>query len=539
MDELENKKKIVCLSCLGTRKDKARDDSHARWAKWRPNVALFQRQDVFVDRLELFYDDAFLSLAEAVKRDIAQVSPRTEVNLVAMNWQDPWDFSEVYTKFHDWAKDYDFRPDEEEYWAHMTTGTHVAQICLFLMVEARTIPGKLLQSSPPKTQFAVMSAEDVGHYELIDLDLARYDVIAQRLEEARDDAVRYLKSNIATRNPAFNQMITSIEQVALNSHAPILLSGATGVGKSMLAKRIYELKKDRHLVSGRLLDVNCATLKGDGASSALFGHKKGSFTGAIEAREGYLRAAHQGILFLDEIGELGLDEQAMLLKAIEEKRFYPVGSDQAVESNFQLIAGTNRDLRLEVKEGRFRADLYARINLWHFALPSLVQRREDIEPNIEHQLALVSQELGRVVRFNKEALMMYLDFAHSSEAVWSGNFRDLSSSITRLATLAPQGRIQEDLVAAEIQKLRWFWSDNTDNAVSDIRNVVDIAWDTLDVFEQLQLEAVIKECRCYRSMAEAGRALFNVSREQKARSNDSDRLRKYLQKYGLKWGDFH
>ncbi len=534
---MDNKKKIVCVSCLGTRKDKAKDDSHARWSKWRPNVALFQRDDLLIDRLELFYDDGFLSLAEEVKRDIAQVSPQTHVNLVAMNWKDPWDFSEVYTKFHDWAKDYTFHPDEEEYWVHMTTGTHVAQICLFLMVEARTIPGKLLQSSPPKTRFAQMSAEDIGHYELIDLDLARYDVIAQRLEDAREDAVRYLKSNIATRNPAFNQLITEIEQVAMRSSAPILLSGATGVGKSMLAKRIYELKKVRHLVSGRLLDVNCATLKGDSASSALFGHKKGSFTGAIEAREGYLRAAHQGVLFLDEIGELGLDEQAMLLKAIEEKRFYPVGSDQAVESDFQLIAGTNRDLRVDVKEGRFRADLYARINLWHFALPALVQRREDIEPNIEHQLALVSQELGRVVRFNKEALAMYLKFAHSTEALWSGNFRDLSSSITRLATLAPQGRIQEELVAAEIQKLKWFWSDSGEKELQDIRSSVAIDWDALDFFEQLQLEAVIRECRCYHSMAEAGRALFNRSREQKARSNDSDRLRKYLQKYGLKWGD--
>ena len=103
--------------------------------------------------------------------------------------------------------------------------------------------------------------------------------------------------------------------------------------------------------------------------SALFGHEKGAFTGATTAREGLLRAAHEGMLFLDEIGELGCDEQAMLLRAIEEKKFLPVGADKEASSDFQLIAGTNRELTRAVEEGRFREDLLARINLWTFCLP--------------------------------------------------------------------------------------------------------------------------------------------------------------------------
>ena len=313
----------------------------------------------------------------------------------------------------------------------------------------------------------------------------------------------------------------------------------------MLARRIFELKKARHLIKGGFVDVNCAILRGDGAASALFGHKKGAFTGAAEKREGYLKTADGGVLFLDEIGELGLDEQAMLLKAIEEKHFYPVGSDKEVQSSFQLIAGTNRDLLREIRAGRFREDLFARINIWNYPLPALADRREDIEPNIEHQLALASQELGRATRFNKEALSAYLAFAHSNEARWRGNFRDLAASIMRLATLAPQGRIQTEQVAAEIERLKWLWAEEADSddllhkgSSEKADNYPDkIDWENLDLFDRLQLQNVIDECRKHQNMAQAGRALFHVSRNSRAKTNDSDRLRKYLQKFGLEWGD--
>lgn len=525
----------VVIGFLGTQLDAGL--GAGRWEKWRPTVSLVQQPDMVVSRLELLYTPRYLAQAEQLVQDIARVSPDTDVRLVAIEVTDPWDFGEMYAALYDWVRRYPFAPEREQYWAHITTGTHVAQICMFLLVESRFIPGVLLQTAPPKKQVA----GNPGSYALIDLDLSRYDVLAQRFHQEQNDAVAFLKSGIATRNVRFNALIEEIERVAVRSRAPILLTGPTGAGKSHLARRMYELKKSRHQVSGDFVEVNCATLHGDGAASTLFGHRKGAFTGAAAERAGLLRSADQGMLFLDEIGELGLDEQAMLLKAVEEKRFLPMGSDREVSSDFQLIAGTNRDLRRDVAAGRFREDLYARINLWSYTLPGLAQRPEDLEPNIEHLLAKAAVESGHVVRFNAEAKSLYLRFAASSEAHWSGNFRDLAASITRMATLADGGRISVDLVNAEILRLRWLWDRGGPTNTSD-RNMLRLeqllgeeASAKLDLFDRVQLQAVLQVCAQARTLSDAGRQLFNHSRTQRSVVNDADRLRKYLAKFGLRW----
>ena len=285
--------------------------------------------------------------------------------------------------------------------------------------------------------------------------------------------------------------------------------------------------------------MNCATLRGDNAMSALFGHSKGAFTGAVNPRLGLLREANKGLLFLDEIGELGLDEQAMLLRAVEDKVFIPLGADKTVSSDFQLIAGTNRDLFAQVRSGAFREDLLARINLWTYQLPSLKQRLEDLEPNIEHELQQFTIKAGYKVNFNKAARELYLQFAYSPQALWRANFRDLNSSITRMATLAVGGRITETLVAEEIVRLQTAWAGFAPSIVDDSLNSELSAeiLANLDLFDSLQLVEVVRVCRNSRSLAEAGRVLFNRSRTQKASVNDSHRLKQYLQKFGLAFSD--
>lgn len=523
-------KKIVVFSFLGTQLDAGKGSG--RWEKWRPNVAVVQQEDVLISRLELFHSGRTEALLNQVGSDIATVSPETTVNAIPLEIQDPWDFGEVYSSLFDFARQYAFNTDDEEYWVHITTGTHVAQICLFLMTEARYFPGVLLQTSPARRQ----RSGGPGTYTLIDLDLSRYNPIAARFEREREAAVSFLKSGIATRNHRFNKLIEELEYVAVRSRAPMLLTGPTGAGKSYLAKRVYELKRTRHQIAGAFVDVNCATLRGDGAASALFGHTKGAFTGAGTDRQGYLRAANKGLLFLDEIGELGLDEQAMLLKAIEEKRFYPMGSDKEVESDFQLIAGTHRDLRQDVLTGRFREDLFARINLWTYELPGLAARVEDIEPNAEYLLELFSQEQHKHIRFNTEARQQYFAFACSRDAKWMGNFRDLSASITRMATLAGGGRIGFEEVTTEIERLKRQWrmpSEKADMTLSALLSAD--ALENIDLFDRLQLEAVIKVCRDSRSLSDAGRKLFSVSRMERSTNNDADRLRKYLKRFELDW----
>lgn len=529
---MQNKRTMV-IGFLGTQLDNG--SGAARWEKWRPSVALTQYEDQVIDRYELLYTGKrFESLVQRVAQDIASVSPETALRTHDLPIDDAWDFEGVYGALYDFAQHYPFDPEREQYWIHITTGSHVAQICLFLMTEARYFPGKLLQTSPPKRQ----QAGNPGSYALIDLDLSRYDQIAQRFVREQQAGVAFLKSGIATRNARFNAMIDEIERVAVKSKAPMLLMGPTGAGKSFLARRVYELKKSRHQIDGKFIDLNCATLHGDGAASTLFGHIKGAFTGAGGDRTGLLRSAHKGLLFLDEIGELGIDEQAMLLKAIEEKRFFPVGADTEVHSDFQLIAGTNRDLAREVANGRFREDLYARINLWTYELPGLAQRAEDIEPNLDFLLAQYGAETGERVRFNTEARARFMQFAISPAAAWSGNFRDLSAAVTRLATLSEAGRIGIECVNEEIGRLQRQWRHH----VADEHSAVDLdtvmgaeAAASLDLFDALQLRSVLQVCWQSDSLSDAGRKLYAVSRAAKARPNDADRLKKYLARFALEW----
>jgi transcriptional regulatory protein RtcR len=520
---------LVVIGMLGPTLDNG--DGQRRWTRWRPTVAVCQDPAMVVSRYELLFDPQFSGLAKVVGEDLTQVSPETKVNLVKLPLRDPWDFEEVYGALHTFARGYPFDPEREDYLVHITTGTHVVQICLFLLAESRHLPGRLLQVAPPNRR----TTGPAGSRTIIDLDLSRYDRLASRFQAERTEAVSFLKQGIATKNAAYNRLMDEMEHVSLRTRAPMLLLGPTGAGKSQLARRIFQLKHARNLVSGELVHVNCATLRGEHAMATLFGHTRGAFTGAVGARDGLLLRANKGVLFLDEIGELGLDEQAMLLRALEEKVFFPVGADREVTSDFVLLAGTNRDLSEAVRQGTFRADLLARIDLWTFVLPGLAQRREDLAPNLDYETERASTTAGTQATWSREARERYLAFGTSPEATWPGNFRDLNASVTRLVTLADGGRITTALVEQELSRLRATWA--APRAGDGLDEVLGARATKLDAFDRVQLAEVVKVCATARSLSEAGRALFAHSRQQKRSSNDADRLRKYLARFELTFDD--
>ncbi len=536
--------KTVAISVLGTQKDAHGGSSAARWNTWRPTIGLVQQESLPIDELHLILNKEFLPLAEQVKADIESVSPETEVVFDIIQLKDPWDFEEVYGKFYDYAKSPCFHKERTNYYIHMSTGSHVEQICLFLLAESRHLAAKLVQTSP-KEGHVRHSKDPKGTINVIDLDLSRYDKLAKRFELERQDDLSFLKDGIDTKNVAFNKLIETIERVAVRSSDPILLTGPTGAGKSQLAKQIYLLKKQSGKVKGAFVAVNCTTLGSDLAKSALFGHKKGSFSGAGADHDGFLKEADGGIVFLDEIGELPLEAQAMLLKAVEEKTFRPLGAEKDERSDFQLICGTNGDLALDVASRRFRADLLARINLWSFSLPGLADRREDIEPNLVYELARFSEKTGKHISFSKEARERFLGFALDPANLWPGNFRDLNAMVVRMATLSDGGRITEEVVKDEIARATQgaqgvSAAGMPASGLSGKELAALLGKDyaaRFDEFDLVQFAHVAKVCRESASAADAAKRLFAVSRKAKKSSNDTDRLSKYLARFGLKFKD--
>ncbi|MBW4707236.1 RNA repair transcriptional activator RtcR [Roseobacter sp. YSTF-M11] len=517
--------KNVVIGFLGTQLDMGKK------RRWKPTLSLVSHDHFKVDRLEILFDMRFNRLAKRVQREIKEASPDTEVLLQQLDLNDPWDFQEVYGKLFDFARSYGFDDDRERYHVHLTTGTHVAQICWFLLTESRHVPAHLIQTGPPGPE------EETPKFDVIDLDLSRYNALQQRFDQLSREHSDQLKGGIKTRNLAYNDLIDRVELVTSNSDEPILLLGETGTGKTELAERIHSLKLDRRRIKGRLVHVNCATLNGPDAMATLFGQRRSYLGAAGTERSGLLREADGGLLFLDDVDELNPNMQSVLLHAIETGRFYPLGSDHEISSRFHLIAGANRDLRSLTALGHFRQDLLARLNTWSFTLPALRTRPEDIEANLLHELGRCERDLGTHVGFNANARENYLDFAKDPATRWPGNFRDFSSSIRRLCTLAPRGRITRPMVITEIQTLQADWKSAQSN--DDFKLVADVMGDAVsdvDPFDLVQLAQVIRICRNSSSLSAAGRTLFAVSRSKRKTQNDADRLRKYLGKFDLEWG---
>ncbi len=239
-----------------------------------------------------------------------------------------------------------------------------------------------------------------------------------------------LSEDVANRiignSPPMVRIIETIEAIR-DTESSVLISGETGTGKEVLARALHYTgkRKDRPFIA-----VNCAAMPGDLIESELFGYEKGAFTGAASRRIGRFEEASEGTIFLDEIGELGLGLQAKLLRALQEKEIERLGSNRKIKVNFRLISSTNRDLRAEVKSGRFREDLFYRINVVEMTMPPLRERSEDIPLLVSEFVREICARENKRLTVSGEVMRMFQ--SHN----WPGNVRELRNVIERAVILA-------------------------------------------------------------------------------------------------------
>jgi DNA-binding NtrC family response regulator len=254
---------------------------------------------------------------------------------------------------------------------------------------------------------------------------------------------RYNFPNIVGKSERMLRMLDLVEQVA-PSRSTILITGETGTGKELVAKAIhYSSPRADHA----FVTVNSASIPTELLESTLFGHMKGAFTSAFQAKKGSFEMANRGTIFLDEIGDIGPEIQAKLLRVIQEREFTPLGSNEIIKVDVRILAATNVDLHKMVQDGKFREDLYYRLNVINIPLPPLRERKEDIPILVEHFLDKYSQENNRfldprnksTLQFSQEAMQILME--HN----WIGNVRELENIVERAVVLASDTSIPVDV----------------------------------------------------------------------------------------------
>jgi DNA-binding NtrC family response regulator len=277
----------------------------------------------------------------------------------------------------------------------------------------------------------------------IDRTIAQRRLLYENTHLKRALKQRYSFPNIIGKSERMLRVLDLVAQVA-TSRSTILITGETGTGKELIAKAIHA-----HSTRGEFMfvPVNSGSLPQDLLESTLFGHVKGAFTSAIQSRKGYFEVANHGTIFFDEIGTIGPETQAKLLRVIQEKEFQPLGSNETIKVDVRILAATNDDLRKLVDEGRFRQDLYYRLNVINIALPALRERKEDIPSLVDFFFTKYCRENQKfldasnrsVLHFEPEGMQILMD--HN----WPGNVRELENVVERAVVLASESTVPPDV----------------------------------------------------------------------------------------------
>ena len=266
-----------------------------------------------------------------------------------------------------------------------------------------------------------------------DLQNAKNSLIKENTQLKKKISKKY---QMIGESPALKNIQNMIEKVA-PSDARVLITGSNGSGKELVAHAIHSLSERS---KNPIVEVNCAAIPSELIESELFGHVKGSFTGAIKDKQGKFEQANGGTLFLDEIGDMSLVAQAKVLRALQENKVSPVGSDKEIKVDVRVLAATNKDLKKEIEAGKFREDLYHRLSVIEIHVPSLDERKDDIPILVKHFAKIISEEQGTSVKeFDDKAIKTLQNFS------WTGNIRELRNVVERLIILGSNPVTAEDV----------------------------------------------------------------------------------------------
>jgi formate hydrogenlyase transcriptional activator len=354
---------------------------------------------------------------------------------------------------------------------------------LFVMAAARGAYAHLHRALIEQVAAAVAVALDncLAHEEVRRLR----DRLAAENEYLQEEIrAQHNPTEIVGRSPAFLEVLENLDRIA-PTDSTVLILGETGTGKELIARALHERspRRERPLVK-----VNCGAISPGLVESELFGHVKGAFTGALSAREGRFKLADRGTIFLDEVGEVPLDVQVKLLRVLQEQEFEPVGSDRPVRVNVRVIAATNRDLGHALREGRFRPDLFYRLNVLPLPLPPLRDRHGDVPLLANFFAQKCARRLGKPVPAIPEPVMEQL-----ASYCWPGNLRELENVIERAVVLTRGGALElgaDVLPSAEAGHRRVSVPSPSTGGPDSVSSTTPAS---LDAIERRHIEAVLAQ----------------------------------------------
>ena len=491
-----------------------------------------QIRDAFAQTAKRIHDTANKKARVAFAQQLLKNPPKVEV--VGINYTDVWNVSSCLKDLTN--KLSELMIGNAKIFINMATGTAQQRTALVFWLLKRLHVGR--KTTKPRTQKPAKNDQrQRGFFITPSTDKAHPAPAGQiTLADASDNrnSIGFLRMAMNTQHPGLRNSLDQIEKLIVRApQDPILLTGPTGAGKSHLAHLMIEYLK---CLNPSYTDENCraqniAEISKDLIASELFGHEKGAFTGAVKGHKGLFETTKDGILFLDEIGELDLDLQAQLLTVLDNGNIRRVGGEEIISGcRPKLIFGTNRNLQEEVKAGRFRYDLYERIAMWHFEIPGIHERAADIPKFLQYELAIWRAETGINCRFDKAAESRFLSFA--KDAPWAGNFREFHAMIRRLAMFSENGRtITLDAVEREIREQAAHQIE-CQSPASSPQSASASAYDLTDL---AQIAIAIDVCKQSKTAKEAGEKLFAATRNRNpATFNGATNLQRLFAKVGLK-----